>query len=85
MKDGIMYQPRRKKVLSPKEQEHNLRWKKVRSRIESFFGCLKHWRGLRKLPVSGMARVKQFIEMSIMAENMVRMVKRMGGVSMQPE
>ncbi len=80
--DGILRNQRHARVQKPEDVRHNERWKKKkRYLIESYFGCLKLWRGVRKMTVSGLQRVKQFLEMAVMAENLVRMVKRRGVVS----
>lgn len=79
--DGILRNRRRAKALTSAQETHNRRWKKKRKLIESYFGCLKLWRGVRKMTVSGLQRVQQFLEMAVMAENLVRIVKRAGVVS----
>jgi len=83
IRDGILRRKRRQaRTLCLPNLIHNARWGKKRPLIESYFGCLKLWRGVRKMTVSGLQRVKQFLEMAVMAENLVRMVKRVGDVSL---
>jgi len=82
MMDGILRNQRHARVMSAADARHNERWKKKkRYLIEHYFGCLKLWRGVRKMTVSGLQRVQQFLEMAVMAENLVRMVKRKAVVS----
>ena len=82
MVDGILRNQRHARVMSQENQQHNARWgKKKRYLIEHYFGCLKLWRGVRKLTVWGLQRVKQFLELAVMAENLVRMVHQVAEVS----
>ena len=75
IRDGILRKkPRKAKALCTRNLIHNTRWRKKRPLIEHYFGCLKLWRGVRKLTVSGLQRVKQFFELAVMAENRVRRV-----------
>lgn len=82
IRDGILRAQGNARVMSAADARHNERWKKKkRYLIEHYFGCLKLWRGVRKMTVSGLQRVQQFLEMAVMAENLVRMVKRKAVVS----
>jgi IS5 family transposase len=85
IRDGILHRRNRRPCLTLREEQDNRQWTRPRAAIESYIGCLKLWRGVRKMMVRGLQRVKQFLEMAVMAENIVRMVKRRRVVSAESE
>ena len=79
VRDSIMYRGARAHPLTEEHEQFNRRISPLRSTIESKFGEMKRWNGLRRAIYRGIHRVKRQVILTVLAVNM----KRLSAISAQ--
>ena len=73
VRDRIMYRGARGHPSTEKQEQFNRRISPLRSTIESKFGEMKRWHGLRRAIYRGIHRVKRQVILTVLAVNMKRL------------
>ena len=79
VRDRIMYRAARAHPLTKKQEQFNRRISPLRSTIESKFGEVKRWHGLRRAIYRGLNRVRRQVILTVLAVN----IKRLSAISAQ--
>lgn len=79
VRDRIMYRAARAHPLTEEQEQFNRRISPLRSTIESKFGEMKRWHGLRRAIYRGINRVRRQVILTVLAVNM----KRLSAISAQ--
>ena len=73
VRDSIMHRGARAHPLTEQQKAHNRPISRARSTIESKFGEMKRWHGLRRAIYRGIHRVRRQVIMTVLAVNMKRL------------
>jgi len=73
VRDRIMYRGARAHPLTEQQKAHNRPISRARSAIESKFGEMKRWNGLRRAIYRGIDRVRRQVILTVLAVNMKRL------------